>query len=77
MLLKLSPKNVLSFIQRTTEDFSNYHFIPQWLKEMKIAYLGNEKLSNNTIYYPNNIKHKYYKENKVLFPLNAKVGLII
>ena len=69
---KLSPEHVLKFITGVSNDYSDYYFIPQWMKEFKMTYVGNEKLGENTLFYPNTIGDKYYKENKVRFPLNAK-----
>lgn len=68
---KLSPDNVLDFIQRSTEEFPNYYFIPQWLTEMKLTYLGNAKIKATSAYYPNDLSHKFYQEGRVKFPLNA------
>ncbi|MDN6640934.1 MAG: polysaccharide pyruvyl transferase family protein, partial [Tetragenococcus sp.] len=69
---KLSPDNVLKFMERSAEEFPNYYFIPQWQKELKMTYLGNEKLEKDTDYYPTDITHKFYQENKARFPINAK-----
>lgn len=69
---KLSPDNILNFITDIAEDFNNYYFIPQWMKEFKMTYIGNEKLGINTDFYPNTVGHKFYEEGKVRFPLNAK-----
>lgn len=69
---KLSPEHVLKFITGVSNDYSDYYFIPQWMKEFKMTYVGNEKLEENTLFYPNTIGDKYYEENKVRFPLNAK-----
>ncbi|MCC4221799.1 polysaccharide pyruvyl transferase family protein [Staphylococcus saprophyticus] len=69
---KLSPEHVLKFITGVSNDYSDYYFIPQWMKEFKMTYVGNEKLGEDTLFYPNTIGDKYYKENKVRFPLNAK-----
>lgn len=69
---KLSPEHVLKFITDVSNDYSDYYFIPQCMKEFKMTYVGNKKLGENTLFYPNTIGDKYYKENKVRFPLNAK-----
>ncbi|GBD67578.1 hypothetical protein TEHD86_0187 [Tetragenococcus halophilus subsp. halophilus] len=69
---KLSPDNVLKFMERSSVEYPNYYFIPQWQKELKMTYLGNEKLKKNTEHYPVNITHKFYKEDRVRFPINAK-----
>lgn len=69
---KLSPEHVLEFITAVSNDYPDYYFIPQWMKEFQMTYIGNQKLSENTSFYPNTIKDKYYEENRVRFPLNAK-----
>ncbi|WP_259569109.1 polysaccharide pyruvyl transferase family protein, partial [Clostridium botulinum] len=69
---KLSPEHVLKFITNVSNDYPDYYFIPQWMKEFQMTYVGNEKLGENTAFYPNSIEDRYYKENRVRFPLNAK-----
>lgn len=69
---KLSPDNVLKFMERSSVEYPNYYFIPQWQKELKMTYLGNEKLKKDTEHYPVNIAHKFYQEGRVRFPINAK-----
>lgn len=69
---KLSPEHVLKFITNVSNNYPDYYFIPQWMKEFKMTYVGNEKLSENTAFYPNSLEDRYYKENRVRFPLNAK-----
>ncbi|MFB9860018.1 polysaccharide pyruvyl transferase family protein [Salinicoccus siamensis] len=69
---KLSPEHVLKFITSVSNNYSNYYFIPQWLKEFRMTYLGNQALGETTEFYPNTIKEAYYEENRVRYPLNAK-----
>lgn len=69
---KLSPEHVLKFITSVSDDFPNYYFIPQWRKEFQMTYIGNQELAQNTDFYPNSIQGKYYEEDKVRYPLNAK-----
>ncbi|MDN6571264.1 MAG: polysaccharide pyruvyl transferase family protein [Staphylococcus equorum] len=69
---KLSPDNVLKFTEGISMEYPNYYFIPQWQKELKMTYLGNEKLKKDTEYYPVDITHKFYEEDRVRFPINAK-----
>lgn len=69
---KLSPENVLKFITDVSDDYSDYYFIPQWMKEFQMTYIGNQKLEKNTDFYPNTIEDRYYEENRVRYPLNAK-----
>lgn len=69
---KLSPEHVLKFITSIPDNYSDYYFIPQWMKEFRMTYLGNQDLEETTKFYPNTIKDKYYEENRVRYPLNAK-----
>ncbi|MCC3725590.1 polysaccharide pyruvyl transferase family protein [Staphylococcus epidermidis] len=69
---KLSPEHILRFITDISNNYRNYYFIPQWRKEFMMTYIGNENLNENTPFYPNTIKDKYYEENRVRYPLNAK-----
>ena len=69
---KLSPENVLKFITDVSDNYSDYYFIPQWMKEFQMTYIGNQKLEKNTNFYPNTIEDRYYEENRVRYPLNAK-----
>lgn len=62
----------MKFITNVSNDYPDYYFIPQWMKEFQMTYVGNEKLGENTAFYPNSIEDRYYKENRVRFPLNAK-----
>lgn len=72
---KHSPDNVLKFTERIAEDYPNYYYIPQWQKELKMTYLGNEILKKTTNYYPIDISHKFYQEGRVRFPVNAKAWI--
>lgn len=72
---KLTPEKGLKFISQIAEDYENYYFIPQWMSEFKMVYLGNEKLGENTLYYPNTISYKFYREGKVRYPLNAHMWI--
>ncbi|EMI11905.1 polysaccharide pyruvyl transferase family protein [Bacillus altitudinis] len=69
---KLAPEHVLKFITKFSDQYPDYYFIPQWMKEFQMTYIGNEKLTADTPFYPNTIEDKYYQENRVRFPLNAK-----
>lgn len=68
---RISPKNVLDFITRGMEEFPNYYFIPQWLKELKLVYLGAPAIAKDSTNYPVKISDQAYKNNRVRFPLNA------
>lgn len=67
---RLSPDNVLDFIDRSKNEFSNYMFIPQWMKELELTYSGISELKYLSN-YPSNRDHEIYKNNNVRFFLNA------
>lgn len=67
---RLSPDNVLDFIDRSKNEFSNYVFIPQWMKELELTYSGISELKYVSN-YPSNRNHEIYKNNNVRFFLNA------
>ncbi|KSU83891.1 MULTISPECIES: polysaccharide pyruvyl transferase family protein [Fictibacillus] len=68
---RLSPKNVLDFIDRSMNQFPNHYFIPQWMKEMVMTYVGAPSVSNAKDSYPNRMSHPLYLEDRVRYPLNA------
>ncbi|WHY75059.1 polysaccharide pyruvyl transferase family protein [Fictibacillus enclensis] len=68
---RLSPKNVLDFIDRSMNQFPNHYFIPQWMKEMVMTYVGAPSVSNAKDSYPNRMSHPLYMEDRVRYPLNA------
>lgn len=70
-----SPKVVLDFITRSMKEFPNYYFIPQWLKEMKMTYLGTPSLSKDNTNYPSNISSPVYRNNRVRYFLNVPTWL--
>lgn len=67
---RLSPDNVLDFIDRSKQEFSNYYFIPQWMKELELTYSGISELKDVSN-YPSNRESEIYKNNRVRFFLNA------
>ncbi|MBN6885240.1 polysaccharide pyruvyl transferase [Cytobacillus horneckiae] len=73
---RLSPDNVLDFIDRSAKQFPNHYFIPQWMKEMIMTYTGSPSVSNSDDKnYPNKMSHPMYMENKVRFPMNVPTWL--
>ncbi|BCN28853.1 polysaccharide pyruvyl transferase family protein [Anaeromicropila herbilytica] len=64
---KLSPNNVLDFIKRSTKEFSDYYFIPQWMKELKLSYFGYPSINNMKSNYPCQITDEIYQEGRVRF----------
>ncbi len=70
---KISPKNVLDFIERSSKEFQNGYFIPQRANELKLTYFGIP-LSNieDKTNYPQNIKHYLYEQDRVRFFINFR-----
>lgn len=70
-----SPKSTLKFISRLFKQYPNHYFIPQWLSEFKLTYLGRPDLKvSNAIrrkFYPTKIDSSEYKKNNVRYPVNA------
>lgn len=69
-----TPKSTLKFIQNTVEEFPNQYFIPQWLSEFKLTYLGHPNMKNKRKkkFYPSKIESNVYKKNQVRYPINAR-----
>lgn len=72
---RLSPNHVLNFIARGMEEFPNFYFIPQWLKELQLTYVGHPPLSKSSKNYPDKMSHPIYMNNRVVFPLNVVTWL--
>ncbi|OAK67609.1 polysaccharide pyruvyl transferase family protein [Lederbergia galactosidilytica] len=72
---KLSQKNVLDFITRSLEDYPNHYFIPQWMKELVLTYVGAPSLEDSSDNYPVNMSDSLYKNNRVRFFLNVPTWL--
>ncbi|WP_099159452.1 polysaccharide pyruvyl transferase family protein [Virgibacillus ndiopensis] len=72
---KLSPKNVLDFITRSTEEFPNHYFIPQWMKEMILIYAGSPSVAKSSDNYPVKMSDPIYMNNRVRFFLNVPTWL--
>lgn len=68
---KLSPNNVLDFMERSTNEYPNHYFIPQWVTELRLTHLGVPNLKNPKDNYPCSITDPIYESNRVRFFLNA------
>ena len=66
-----SPDNVLDFIDRSMREFDNHHFIPQWLRELRMSYLGGPDLPNSDKNYPYSVSHSLYQEDRVRYFLDV------
>jgi hypothetical protein len=66
----LSPDNVRAFITRSMKQFPNNYFIPQWLSEMRLTYLGFPPLSSQKANYPGKMSDAPYMTDRVRFFLN-------
>lgn len=72
---KLSPENVLAFISRSMKEYPNHYFIPQWMKEMKLTYLGAPAIEESNDHYPVKMSDPLYMNNRVRFFLNVPTWL--
>jgi len=67
-------KPTLKFISNLFEQYPNHYFIPQWLRELKLTYLGVDmKVRNETKreFYPTRLGSSEYQNNNVRFPVDA------
>lgn len=71
----LSPNNVLDFIDRSMEEFPNHYFIPQWMKELVMTYVGSPSVGKSKKNYPAKMSDAAYMNNRVRYFLNAKTWL--
>jgi polysaccharide pyruvyl transferase len=71
----MSPQSSLKFISEVSKEYPNHYFIPQWLSEFKLTYLGRPdlKVSNEMKrkVYPTKIVSSEYEKNNVRYPINA------
>lgn len=72
---RLSPENVLDFISRGMEEFPNHYFIPQWMKELRLTYLGAPSIAETGENYPIKMSDPTYMNNRVRFFLNVQTWL--
>ena len=72
---RLSPKNVLDFITRGMKEYPNYYFIPQWMKEMKLTYLGSPAIAAPSDNYPVKMSDPTYMNDRVRYFLNVPTWL--
>lgn len=70
-----SQKKVLDFIARGMEEYPNHYFIPQWLKELKLTYLGAPSIAEVSKKYPIKMSDPVYMNNRVRFFLNVPTWL--
>lgn len=70
-----SQKKVLDFIARGMEEYPNHYFIPQWLKELKLTYLGAPSIAEISKKYPIKMSDPVYMNNRVRFFLNVPTWL--
>ncbi len=69
---RLSPENLLKFLERSQREFNDITFIPQWMKELKLTYYGGPDIDNkDQLTYPTSLTHRLYQEDKVNYFLSA------
>jgi len=70
-----SQKHTLKLVSNLFKQYPNHYFIPQWLRELKLTYLGKPDLKvrrkMKRKFYPTRINSPEYKKNNVRFPVNA------
>ncbi|NBJ68824.1 MULTISPECIES: polysaccharide pyruvyl transferase family protein [Clostridia] len=72
---RLSPKHVLKFIAKGMEEYQNHYFIPQWMKELRLTYMGTPPIAKESKYYPVKMSDPVYMANRVRFFLNVPTWL--
>lgn len=72
---RFSPVNVLEFITRSMDVFSDHYFIPQWRTEMSLTYTGSPNIPKSKNHYPGKMSHPVYKNARVRFFLNVPTWL--
>ncbi|MFD2210045.1 polysaccharide pyruvyl transferase family protein [Virgibacillus halophilus] len=72
---KLSQNNVLDFITRSLDDYPNHYFIPQWMKELVLAYVGAPPIEKSNDNYPVKMSDHLYMSDRVRFFLNVPTWL--
>ena len=68
---RMSQDHVLDFITRGMKEYSNYYFIPQWLKELELVYTGARGIAKESDNYPVKMSDEAYMRDRVRFFLNA------
>ncbi|RFA34467.1 polysaccharide pyruvyl transferase [Virgibacillus dokdonensis] len=72
---RLSPIHVLKFIAKGMKEFPNHYFIPQWMKELRLTYMGTPPIAEESEYYPVKMSDQVYIKNRVRFFLNVPTWL--
>ncbi|SHH63281.1 polysaccharide pyruvyl transferase family protein [Virgibacillus chiguensis] len=71
----LSPEHVLRFIAKGMNEFPNHYFIPQWMKELRLTYMGTPPIAEESEHYPVKMSNPVYMNNRVRFFLNVPTWL--
>lgn len=66
-----SPKHVLDFIDRSAHAFPDHYYIPQWLRELRMIYLGGPDLPGKGSNFPYKVAHQLYQEDRVRYFTNV------
>ena len=67
----ITTQETMLFLDRVSNRFKNYYFIPQVYQEFVLNYLGIGTVENVVPNFPQNIASKYYAEGRVKYFLNA------
>lgn len=67
----IATQETMLFLDKVSEQFKNYYFIPQSYLEFTLNYFGTGAVKNVVENFPQNISSKYYSEGRVKYFLNA------
>ena len=66
-----TPDNVHEFLDRVTKEFSDWHFVPQVLSELRLLYTGSPYVVKCNPLYPTHITDETYRTGRSEFFLNV------
>lgn len=64
-----AKKEIAQYTYNLTQKYKNYQYIGQETSELRTLIVGNENMPD-THWYPGNMEHKFYKEDRVRFYIN-------
>src|SRR5699024_10828668 len=68
-----SPDHLIKFIHDSANEFNDFYFVPQWMKELEMVYGLKNSLKNTESFfgYPTKPSNNYYTKDKVRFFTDA------
>lgn len=70
-----APDNVHEFLAHVTEEFKDWHFVPQVTKELRLLYTGSPYPGKTPPLYPKRITDETYRSGRSEFFLNVPTWL--